>query len=114
VLNCALVLLGGSLGATARYLLDAAIRKVLGQKTLWGIVVVNGAGSMLLGFLLGSPPRLWTLWGIGFCGALTTFSSVTVHTMQLLSTQPRRACANLSLNLVISLLAASLGLAARS
>ncbi len=114
MLSYVLVLLGGSLGATTRYLLDSAIRKILGDNTLWGIVVVNGSGSLLLGLLLGSPPRLWALWGIGFCGALTTFSSVTVHTMQLLGTQPRRACANLGLNLTISLLAAILGLAARS
>ena len=44
-------------------------------------VIVNVLGAFILGWLVGLPirPKRQLLIGIGFCGALTTFSSWMVH-----------------------------------
>ena len=49
-------------------------------------VLVNVLGSLILGLLLGLPyrPRVQLLVGIGFCGALTTFSSWMVNSVDLI------------------------------
>lgn len=47
--------------------------------------LVNGVGSLLLGWLVTSPSRqdLQLLLGAGFCGSLTTFSSWMLVTARL-------------------------------
>lgn len=48
-------------------------------------LLVNGVGSLLLGWLVTSPSRqdLQLLLGAGFCGSLTTFSSWMLMTARL-------------------------------
>lgn len=48
-------------------------------------LLVNGVGSLLLGWLVTSPSRqdLQLLLGAGFCGSLTTFSSWMLVTARL-------------------------------
>jgi len=69
---------GGALGACTRYAIGQGIRTE-GR----GVLVANVAGSFLLGLLtgggVGGTPGL--AFGTGFCGALTTFSSFGVHTV---------------------------------
>eukprot|EP00613_Pedinella_sp_CCMP2098_P011701 CAMPEP_0171663956 /NCGR_PEP_ID=MMETSP0990-20121206/46492_1 /TAXON_ID=483369 /ORGANISM="non described non described, Strain CCMP2098" /LENGTH=108 /DNA_ID=CAMNT_0012246733 /DNA_START=155 /DNA_END=481 /DNA_ORIENTATION=- len=53
----------------------------------WHIGCVNIAGSFTLGALTSNPsvtPRQRALLGVGFCGALTTFSTFSVDTVKLL------------------------------
>ena len=70
--------LGGAAGALARYGVGQAVEG-RGLDTL----VVNVAGSVVLGIVLGldvSQPALLAV-GVGFCGAFTTFSSHAVETV---------------------------------
>ena len=78
-LDYALVAAGGAAGATLRYLVGH-----LGdfpRRVPWGTVVVNLAGSLLLGVLtgLGVTGHWSALLGLGLCGALTTYSSFVVQ-----------------------------------
>lgn len=68
---------GGIAGAATRWAVD----EVVGHRVA-GLVLVNTAGAFLLGYLLRRHepsthhPRLWLT--VGFCGALTTFSTLAL------------------------------------
>ncbi len=73
-------------GAGARW----AVVETLGAGDWpWGLLVVNTAGSLVLGWLLGGEWRadvgrlLRPAVGIGFCGSLTTMSGVAVALAEL-------------------------------
>lgn len=80
-----LVALGAAIGAPLRYLTDRAIQARHGTTFPWGTFTVNVAGSLLLGYLVGLPVASWmaALLGTGFCGALTTYSTVSYETLRL-------------------------------
>jgi fluoride exporter len=73
-----LVALGAAVGAPLRYLAG----HLLDERFPTGTLVVNLAGSFLLGLFtgLGLGGSATALLGTGFCGALTTFSSFAVQT----------------------------------
>ncbi|MDQ1662190.1 MAG: fluoride exporter, partial [Blastococcus sp.] len=48
-----LIVLGGASGATARYLVDAAVTRRFGQLLPWGTLTVNLTGSAAFGLLVG-------------------------------------------------------------
>lgn len=79
VMTVLAVAVGGAVGAMTRYAVARAIPK-RGLDT----VLVNVVGSFLLGVVLASPmPNpVATAIGVGFCGALTTFSSFAVETVR--------------------------------
>lgn len=85
-----LVALGGMAGAPVRYLADQLIQARHDSVFPWGTLAVNVAGSALLGFLIGAqshlglPAWLAALAGAGFCGGLTTFSTLGYETVRLL------------------------------
>ena len=80
-----LVALGAALGAPARYLTDRLIQSHHDSLFPWGTLVVNVAGSSLLGLLAGLPVSepVMAAVGIGFCGALTTYSAFGYETVRL-------------------------------
>ncbi|MCY3563338.1 MAG: CrcB family protein [Acidimicrobiia bacterium] len=81
------VFCGGSLGALARYGLGEWLDPV-GQ-VLTATVVANLLGSAILGVLAGMTARrgergvAWSLLGVGFSGALTTFSTLAVEAITI-------------------------------
>lgn len=81
---------GGAAGALARYGLGGWVQASMGDRFPWGTFVVNGAGSLLIGFALryleGVPasPELRALVTVGLLGAFTTFSTYTYETVALL------------------------------
>ena len=85
-----LVVVGGLLGAPARYLTDLFVQSRHSSRLPWGTLTVNVAGSLLLGLVAGlvgadhAPLWVLTLVGVGFCGALTTFSTFSFETFRLL------------------------------
>lgn len=80
----------GAAGAPARYLLDRAVAERAQGAFPWGTFVINITGTFLFGLLTGlglnhafpKVPRV--VFGIGFCGAYTTFSTFTFETVRLL------------------------------
>lgn len=80
-----LVVLGAAIGAPLRYLVDRVLRVRYGTTLPWGTFAVNVSGSILLGLLVGAaaPPPVFALVGTGFCGALTTYSTFGLETVQL-------------------------------
>jgi CrcB protein len=76
-----LVAAGAAVGAPLRYvaahLLDGYLH--------WGTILVNVAGSFLLGAFSGMAlsGNAAALLGTGFCGALTTYSAFAVHAHDL-------------------------------
>ncbi|MGB4777574.1 fluoride efflux transporter CrcB [Microbacterium sp.] len=109
------LVVGGGLGAGARYLLDGAIMR--GRKNAFplGILIVNVLGSFLIGVLTGLGALVAPNWvaivGIGVLGGFTTFSTVSSETV-LLAQRGRRDWAWLNLlgTLVVCLAAAALGI----
>ena len=103
----ALVLLAGAAGALLRFLTVRVIA------VPWAVLAVNVLGSFVGGVLIGATTgdlRLILL--TGFCGGLTTFSSFSVETVQLvLEGRARRALVSVGLNLVLGVGAAALGFA---
>jgi CrcB protein len=81
---------GGVLGTLARYGLAGWVHTWAGTAFPWGTFVVNALGSFLLGFALrGSDaaalsPEVRALLTTGFCGAFTTFSTLSWETVALL------------------------------
>lgn len=107
------VVVAGALGAVVRHLVVTAIR-CDGA----GVVVVNVAGSLLLGLLVGAhldgrlSSTALTVLGTGFCGALTTWS-VFAHGVaeDLRAGESRVAATQVAVSLALGLSAAALGLA---
>jgi fluoride exporter len=83
-----LVVLGAALGAPLRHLVDRLLRVRYGATLPWGTFAVNVAGSALLGVVVGAaaPPAVLALVGTGLCGALTTYSTFGLETVELAST----------------------------
>jgi CrcB protein len=106
-----LVLVGGAVGALVRYLADRWLTARLRGPFPWGTFVVNVAGSFVLGVTAAAAPDwLVALAGVGFCGALTTFSTFSFETVRLLEVgRPLTAVANVGWSVLVSLAAAALG-----
>jgi CrcB protein len=83
-----IVMLGGSLGAVSRYSISLLAAKTWGTQFPWGTLLVNLIGCFLIGliFALADRARLLTpglrlLLITGFLGALTTFSTFSLETV---------------------------------
>ena len=77
-----LVALGSAVGSCVRYEADRRVRRWRGFP--WATLLVNVVGSFVLGVLTGSvPPSEQALLGVGFCGALTTYSTFGYETVRL-------------------------------
>ncbi|MFS0862446.1 fluoride efflux transporter CrcB [Fredinandcohnia sp. 179-A 10B2 NHS] len=91
-----LVGLGGSLGAASRYGIGIWITKKIGKKFPYATLLINMAGSFLLGILSSLylshsiSEWVWLLFGIGYCGAFTTFSTFGYEAIQLLLERRKR------------------------
>jgi CrcB protein len=101
----------GALGALARY---GVSTWCAGRGPLpWAVLVVNVIGSGAAGVTLGLPldPVVQLVVVSGFCGGLTTFSTLSVETVQLALDGHRRAAAlSVTLNMVLGIAALVVGL----
>ena len=83
------VALAGSLGAVARFLTDGAVQDRSAGAFPFGTLAVNCTGSFILGAVTalawyhGLGGRAHAVVGVGFCGAFTTWSSVSWETVRL-------------------------------
>ncbi len=82
---------GGFFGAIARYVVDGWVATSTGGGFPWGTLVVNISGSFVLGLLFAASverglvsPAIRAPVLIGFIGAYTTFSTLTLETWRLI------------------------------
>src|ERR1700747_93339 len=89
-----LVLLGGALGSIWRYAWSGFFAKRFGETFPFGTFIVNLVGSMLIGLFSGLVARvssgtvaapLQEFLVVGVCGGLTTFSSFSLQTYNLIT-----------------------------
>jgi CrcB protein len=112
------VCLGAAVGAPGRYLVDRAVQSRHDSLMPWGTMLVNVAGSLVLGLLVGLstgrdvPDAVVLTVGTGLCGALTTYSTFGYETFRLFEDGARLyALLNVALSLLVGLGAAALGYA---
>jgi CrcB protein len=108
------VAFGAAVGAPTRYLADRLVQSRYDSRFPLGTLSVNVVGSLLLGMLVGvpAPPHVLALVGVGFCGALTTYSAFGFGTVRLLQRGSLFvAAANVMVSIVAGLGAALLGVA---
>ncbi|WP_206918105.1 fluoride efflux transporter FluC [Alicyclobacillus suci] len=78
---------GAAVGSVARYGVGILISNVNKTPFPWGTWIINMVGTTLLGLftlsLKSHSPDLFTLLGTGFCGGFTTFSTMSVETVNL-------------------------------
>ncbi|MDP4588886.1 MAG: CrcB family protein [Candidatus Nanopelagicales bacterium] len=95
-----LAALGGFIRYAMEYYFPAVGPSAFPRATL----IVNIAGAFLLGLVLALPGESQVILGIGFCGALTTFSGVSLQLHRRLTSKAYRA----ALNYTVALLAGGL------
>jgi CrcB protein len=111
------VAVGGAAGACLRFFLSQLMLQWFGKGFPFGTLLVNVIGSFCLGLLYAHLEQgqveivLWrTTIGIGFLGALTTFSTFSVDTLMLLQQGLWiKGALNILLNVVCCIFAAWLG-----
>lgn len=109
---------GAVLGANARYLVGVAVEQRWGSAFPWSTLLINVAGSFVLGFYLtwvterfvGRPTtRLFV--ATGFIGSFTTLSTFSYETVQLLQRgELLHAVAYAGATLLAGLLAVAVGI----
>jgi CrcB protein len=109
-----LIGIGGSLGAAARYIVSNQVKSKYERVYPFplGTLLINIVGSFILGLLanlyIGS--WIWYFWGMGFCGAFTTFSTFGYELVTLIELKKiRLALIYVSFSVVFGLLAAFIG-----
>ena len=112
------VVLGGSLGSLGRYAISIFVQKYSSAFFPWATLITNLLGSFLIGvvFVLANQKfafnENWHLFlKVGLLGALTTFSTFSLETVQLLGQGNYfYAFSNLVLNVFCTLLATLLAI----
>ena len=105
-----LVAAGAALGATLRFW----VGHHLDGRSPWGTLLVNAAGSFVLGLLVGADPsaHALALLGTGLCGGLTTYSAFAVQTRdQGRERGPAAAAGYATATIALALLACAAGFA---
>ena len=86
------IALGGALGSMARFWLAAFVATLLGPQFPWGTILINIAGSFVIGFFAafsGPSGRFVASFNVrafvmvGICGGFTTFSAFSLQTLDL-------------------------------
>lgn len=106
---------GGAVGALARYGMEVALPSSSGAFPV-ATLVVNVVGAVVLGFLSAIPAsrlplssQVRALVGVGFCGGLTTFSTMSLETANLWGVAPSTAVGYIAVSVVGAPLAIVLG-----
>ena len=112
-----IVMLGGGLGATARFVLSTKITERFGTAFPYATLSVNVIGSFAMGLLaillverLALDPLFKLGIFVGFLGAFTTFSTFSMDTLNLFEQgHHARAILNMLISVIFSVLAVWFG-----
>lgn len=111
-----LVALGAAVGAPLRYVVDRLVQSRLDGVFPWGTLAVNVIASFVLGLVVAAAAggRLGedvvAVAGVGFCGALSTYSTFSYETLRLVEGGARwYALGNVVLSVGSGLAAAAAG-----
>ena len=83
-------MLGGALGAGARYLVGQAMMSWFGPNYPWGTLAVNLIGGLAMGVLVGMLVRMPAeeqarlFFAVGVLGGFTTFSAFSLELVTML------------------------------
>ena len=107
--------MGGGFGSIARYLVSKFSISTFENGFPYGTLLANILASLLLGYLTAKTFQLESVWkpllAVGFCGGFSTFSTFSNETFKMLqSAQYGSAMLNITLNLLVCLLAIWLGM----
>ena len=110
---------GGALGSMARAWLAIAVAQITGPQFPWGTILINVAGSFIIGcfgtltsndsrFAVPGDVRAFVM--IGICGGFTTFSSFSLQTLELARDgRMVQALGNIGVSVTLCLLAVAAG-----
>ncbi len=113
------IALGGAIGSVARAWTASTAVRMLGPHFPWGTILINAAGSFVIGFFgaltvngarfeAHSDARAFVM--VGICGGFTTFSSFSLQTLDLARDGKLGAAfANIAFSIVLCLLAVTAG-----
>ncbi|AMY67717.1 fluoride efflux transporter CrcB [Frigidibacter mobilis] len=110
------VALGGALGASARYLTNVGVLRLLRPGFPWATIIVNVVGSFLMGVLVIALAKLFgnrfaPLLMTGLLGGFTTFSAFSLDAVTLWeSGRPELAAAYVGGSVLLSITALVAGL----
>ncbi|MGM0825924.1 MAG: fluoride efflux transporter CrcB [Pseudomonadota bacterium] len=93
--------IGSGLGSALRYVISLSMIEAFGNVFPWGTLLVNVAGSWLIGWLAAriakAPEARLASWQpfliAGFCGGFTTFSLFSLEVVMLAQTHTALALA---------------------
>ncbi|EJO2026650.1 fluoride efflux transporter CrcB [Vibrio parahaemolyticus] len=111
------IALGGAIGACSRYLVSEFCVLLFGRGFPYGTLAVNVVGSFIMGLLIAAfeseilATEPWRqVIGLGFLGALTTFSTFSMDNVLLMQQGAFfKMGLNVLLNVVLSISAAWIG-----
>ena len=111
------IALGGAFGACSRYLVSEFCAVLLGRGFPYGTLTVNVVGSFIMGLLIAAfenevlATEPWRqIIGLGFLGALTTFSTFSMDNALLMQQGAfLKMGLNVLFNVVLSISAAWIG-----
>ena len=111
------IAMGGAVGACSRYLVSELCATLLGRGFPYGTLTVNVVGSLAMGLLIAAfengnlATEPWRqIIGLGFLGALTTFSTFSMDNVLLMQQGAFfKMGLNVLLNVVLSISAAWMG-----
>ncbi|EJE8516411.1 fluoride efflux transporter CrcB [Vibrio parahaemolyticus] len=111
------IALGGAIGACSRYLVSEFCVLLFGRGFPYGTMAVNVVGSFIMGLLIAAfeseilATEPWRqVIGLGFLGALTTFSTFSMDNVLLMQQGAFfKMGLNILLNVVLSISAAWIG-----
>jgi CrcB protein len=116
-----LIAVGGAIGAVARFEVGRVIQPAGAGAFPWATLVINVAGSLLLGFTyryvdaMSEAAQLRAFIGVGFCGGFTTFSTFSYDAVRLLQDgQGARGATYIIASVAISILGTFTGIAIAS
>ncbi|CAE6921695.1 fluoride efflux transporter CrcB [Vibrio alginolyticus] len=111
------IAVGGAFGACSRYLVSELCVYLLGRGFPYGTLTVNVVGSLIMGLLIAAfenemlATDPWRqIIGLGFLGALTTFSTFSMDNVLLMQQGAFfKMGLNILLNVTLSISAAWIG-----